>query len=501
MITGLSRNIVSSLAQALIGALLLFAFYRYVSITLGIEKLGLWAIVLSTVSVSRLVDLGFSTGVTRYVASLRARGELSRAAQVIDTALITSWCVIGIIIPVLYPIISMILPEVLDSEELKDARGVLPYAFISLWLSVGAGISLGGLAGCERIDLQAYIVLAGQALLLLLAMLFVPYSGLYGIAYAQLCQALFTLTIGRWLLSRILPQVRKLPRSWAKASFKELLEFSANMQATSVAQWLFETSTKLMMSRFGDTAAVGYFEVANQLVVRARMIIATSNQAIVPHVAIMAENNYGNLSNFYRANLRILFFVAPPVFTLLISWSGAFSWTITGGMEERFIEYFYILCAAWFCNIFNAPAYFMNIATGRLKWNTLSHITMAFSNVILGLILGHFLGAIGVVFSYASALTLGSAFLIFSYAIDQAPRSGAIASGDTPNTRIADAALVMACLALVLATSLQHTPQNPMTPQGALHYLISPFVLGIFMWLHPTRSVILDTLRRREIHD
>jgi O-antigen/teichoic acid export membrane protein len=71
----LSSNAAANVLQALAGAALLFALYRYINTTLGVEQLGIWSVVLATASASRLADLGLSAGVTRFVARDRARGE------------------------------------------------------------------------------------------------------------------------------------------------------------------------------------------------------------------------------------------------------------------------------------------------------------------------------------------------------------------------------------------------------------------------------------------
>ena len=52
----------ANVLQALAGAALLFALYRYINTTLGVEQLGVWSVVLATASASRLADLGLSAG-------------------------------------------------------------------------------------------------------------------------------------------------------------------------------------------------------------------------------------------------------------------------------------------------------------------------------------------------------------------------------------------------------------------------------------------------------
>jgi O-antigen/teichoic acid export membrane protein len=497
MTSRLSRNVVSNVAQTIISSILLFALYRYININLGVEKLGVWAVVLSTISVSRLIDLGMSAGVTRFVARDRARGDSEKAAQVIDTSFLIMWGAVGLFLPALYSIIKYVLPEFLEGGELIDAIIILPYALFSLWLTVGSTVFLSGLAGCERMDLQASVVIAGQILLMVLAMLLVPQHGLSGLAYAQIGQALLTLTVGRLLLCRVLPSLPRLPRSWAKPVFKELLSYGANVQAATVAQLVFDISTKLMMARFGAATAVGYFEMVNQLVMRVRMVIVSANQAIIPHVAGMTEREPDKLSDFYRANIRVLTFVALPVFTLLFSWSGAFSWLLTGGFQPQFMDFLWIICTAWFINIFTAPAYFINMGTGQIKWNTLAHVTMAIINICIGFVVGHYFGAIGVVISYAVALSTGSVLLIYRFSLkisDATLVRAKVGFG----ARIANATLIVVCSIFIIAAWLHpiHLTDS-LSADVVLRSIIPPFALGLLMWLHPTRQVIMEKIKKK----
>src|SRR5690554_1355823 len=84
-----ARNALASVIQMVCGAALLFALYRFINMTLGVEQLGVWSVVLATVAASHLADLGLSAGVTRFVARDRAREQDARAVRVVDTVIFT----------------------------------------------------------------------------------------------------------------------------------------------------------------------------------------------------------------------------------------------------------------------------------------------------------------------------------------------------------------------------------------------------------------------------
>jgi O-antigen/teichoic acid export membrane protein len=469
----------------LLGSILLFALYHFINKNLGVEKLGVWAIVLSTVSVSRLIDLGLSAGVTRFVASSLARGDFKRAAEVIDTAFLTIWVAVGLSLPVIYFIVKYALPWFLSGEELFEAINILPHALFCLWLTVGSSVFLSGITGCERMDIQASIVIASQTLLLILAILLVPTYGLSGLAYAQLGQVLFTFFVGRLLLCYVLAGIYKLPRSWSKPIFKEILSYGVNVQLANMAMLVFDTSAKLMMAWFGGSAAVGFFEMVSQLVMRVRMVIVSANQAVIPHVARINEYEQEKIYDFYKANIQILLLVAPPIFALLISWSGAFSWLFLGSFQAQFISYLWIVSLAWFFNIFAVPAYFINMGTGEIKWNTYAHITMAIANLVIGYILGKNYGAIGVVLSFAVSMIIGSALLIYVFG-KKNRKINILKDGENFGAGIANTRLIFVCLATVVISWFYPINEIKLLSIANLFYFILvPIIFLFLIYVHP----------------
>ena len=488
----LARNVLANVLQTLVGAGLLFALYRYINTTLGVEKLGVWSVVLATVSASRLADLGLSAGVTRFVARNRARGELDRAGQVVDTATLTLMASVGAVLPLLYPLFARLLPHLFDAAYLAQALEILPYALVSLWLTIVAAVFQGGLDGCQRMDLRAGLVVAGQALLLALAFSLVPRHGLVGLAWAQIGQGLFLAVAGRLLLCRTLPALPRLPRCWRRGVLREMLSYGANVQAATLLMLLFDPVAKALMARFGGPAAAGYFEMANQVVLKARAVIVTANQAVVPHVATLAESEPARVVHMYRENMHVLAFVALPVFALLIAWAGGFSWMLVGTYRPELVFLLGLLAVAWAGNIFAGPAYFTNMGTGHVGWNTLAHVIMGALNAALGWLLGSRYGANGVAFAYAIALVAGSGMLI---AVFQR-RYGLGWCGGFAREHLG---LAVACAAVVAFGWIE--PLRPSTSEPstlAVGLLLPPLVLGMAAWFHPMRRQLLGWLMVRE---
>jgi O-antigen/teichoic acid export membrane protein len=314
-----------------------------------------------------------------------------------------------------------------------------------------------------------------------------------GLAWAQIGQGLFLIVAGRLLLSRTLPALPRLPRRWCKRVLREMLGFGANVQAATVFMLLLDPVAKALMARFGGAAVAGYFEMANQVVLKARAVIVAANQAIVPHVAALAEAEPARLARLYRENMRVLAFVALPVLALIFAWAGGISWLLSGAYQPEFVFLLGLLAVAWGGNIFAGPAYFTNMGTGRVGWNTLAHVIMGGLNVALGWLLGSRYGANGVAFAYAIALVTGSGVLI---AVFQR-RNGLGWRGGFAREHLG---LVAACAMVAVLGWI--APLQPSTGEPAtlaVGLLLPPLVLGLAAWFHPMRRQLWGWLMSREV--
>ncbi len=485
MIKPLARNAFANVFQTITGAVLLFALYRYINTTLGVEQLGVWSVVLATVSASRLADMGLSAGVIRFVARDRALGQIERASQVIDTATLTLMVLIGAALPLLHPLIASLLPHLFERDYLAGALAILPYAMASLWLTIVAAVFQGGLDGCQRMDLRAGLVIAGQALLLALAFWWVPHHGLLGLAWAQIGQGIFLTVAGRILLRHALPTLPRLPQHWRKPVLREMLGYGANVQAATLFMLLVDPVANALMARFGGPAAAGYFAMANQVVLKTRGLIVSANQAVVPHVAALSEAAPDRINHFYQVSMSMLVFVTLPLFALLYAWAGGFSWLLLGAYHSEFVTVIAVLALAWGINIFAGPAYFTNLGTGRVGWNTLSHIIMGLLNAALGWLFGSLYGAHGVLFAYCTALVTASGVLIVAFQLQNRLNW----RDCLPREHIALFVAFAAVVALGWFTPLKIPATTPFALSLALFF--PPLVLSAVIWLHPMRKKVL----------
>jgi O-antigen/teichoic acid export membrane protein len=248
---------------------------------------------------------------------------------------------------------------------------------------------------------------------------------------------------------------------------------------------LFDPLTKALMAKFGGATAAGYFEMANQIVIKGRALIVSANQAVVPKVAQLNEVSPQLLPIIYSENMQLIALVTLPGFTLLFAWAGITSRLLLGGYNKEFVFFMQISTVAWALNTFASPAYFANMGTGDVGWNMLSHVTVGGLNIILCLFLGSRFGAKGVVMGYAGSLVAGSWLLIAIYHKLNGVSWGTLFSRE--HLGIASAAMFI----LALATFEVKMPVGHENIYFIILLLFPPLILGVSVWFHPLRKRIL----------
>lgn len=400
--------------QVVVQTLVLFFLYRYLIHSIGVEQIGVWAIVLASASTARISELGLASSVTRFIAACRPTGEAQRARETLQTAALTLAAAMGVLLALAYPLFKWLLPHILPAQWVSAGGEVLPFALLSLWFATIGSVWMAGLDGYLRSDLRAATMIACTLLHMAVAMASVAHFGLIGLAGAQVVQSVVLFVAG-WLIVRSVARIDAwLPVCWRRARFREMLGYGVNFQINSLVMLLFEPITKVLLGRYGEVAAAGYFELAQRMVARVRALIVETNRVIVPVLAGMQDTD-ANARELYGKNVRYLFLLLTPLFAGLLALLPGISQLWIGSYQSMFVVISVCLAVAWYANSATAPAYFAYLANGRLRWLTVSHVFMGTANAILGLVLGAWFGWLGVIAAFGISLVVGSIIPVITY--------------------------------------------------------------------------------------
>lgn len=232
---------------------------------------------------------------------------------------------------------------------------------------------------------------------------------------------------------------------------------------------------------------VGYYEMANKMIIHLRAFIVSANRVLFPVIADLKERAPGKIQSIYLSSYQLFFYLALPLYSLIIVSMPIISELWIGHYERIFVLFGALLAIGWFLNTLNMPAYFTNLGIGELRWNLVSHIVIASLNVSLGFLLGFFYGGLGVVFAWIISLALGSSIIYLSYhikhkisLIELVPKASRI--------------IIIICLIGIFSSFIIHHNFfgyfNTIALNGIIILLFSIIVFP-FIWSHPMRKRLI----------
>lgn len=408
----LFNNAAFSALQTVVSAVLLFFLYRFLLKQLGAEQLGIWAIVLASTSVGRLTDMGLAGAIVKFVANCNATGQGEKSSRLVQTAALTIGAALGTLALLALPVLHILLHWVLPETAISSALQILPYAIGSLFFAMISGIFQSGIDACHRMDIKNIILVSCNFIYIGTTVFLVPRYGLLGIAIAQVIQSIL-LVCSSWLvLKKLIPSLPVLPCRWYKAEFREMVGYATNFQIGMLAGMFFDPVTKFLLAKYGNLSQTAYYEMANQLLQKARSVIVSAQQALVPEIAGGKFNNQKDLATLYQKAYGLSFLLVLPYYIGIALALPLISILWIGHYEPFFVTCGAIVSIGWLATNLSAIPYFFNIGTGTLIWNTANHILNGILNITLGAVLGYHFSGLGVVIAAACALIVPNILLI-----------------------------------------------------------------------------------------
>jgi O-antigen/teichoic acid export membrane protein len=386
-----------------------------------------------------------------------------------------------------YTAISRVIGLVIPDKDISLALSILPYAFLAVWLMSIISIFQASLDGFQRSDIRSVILIGDGILNLILCFLLIPRYGLMGAAYARVFDN-FAIMIVSWVFVRKQNSLMPFfPSSWDKKIFKEIFVYGCNFQIITLTAILYDPITKGLLAKFGGISAVGYYEMANKLILQFRALIVSINQVLIPAFANLKEIGPQKVYQVYLISYRLIFYLSVPLFALIMVSLPLICQLWIGRHEPNFILFGGLLIIGWLFNIFNVPAYFAFLGVGDLRWNLISHIFISILNISLGALWGYLYDGIGVVMAWMFSLSLGSSVVYISFHFKL----------NIPFMELlpkASRKIFIICSLGILSTFLTPFP-FPLIPVSISVRVISPLLLCLLLlpliWGHPMRKSIV----------
>lgn len=406
-------NVITSGGQVVFIGIVYFLLYRFLLARLGVELLGVWSVVLSTSSLANLANFGVADSVIRFVALYAGEGDKNKMHQLIFTASLFLCGLFLLIALIIFPFADVILKSVLPVKYLHEALLILPYSLACLVFNGINGVFASVLDGMQKHYIRSTVFSLSSIILLAGAYLLVPRFNLQGVAFAQVIQSLFTL-VACSICVIIQTKYNPFKWHWNKVIFKQIFSYGVKFQFISIAAMLNEPITKILLGKFGGMAFVGYYEMANRLIMQVRGVVVSGTQSLIP-VMVNLSKNINDVQAFYKKVFSNVLFFSLTAMCIVVLGGHLISFYWIGQFQPVFYFTLIVLAVSTLINLLIGPAYFFYMAEGNLNILIKLHLILGISNAVIALALGNFLGGNGVVFGWFGAILLSSVYIFTTF--------------------------------------------------------------------------------------
>jgi O-antigen/teichoic acid export membrane protein len=408
-------NALTTVLQVIFTGIVYFFLYRMLINKVGASLLGVWSIVLVTVSLANLGNFGITSGLVKFVAECSISNEKNNLEKLIFTALVSTTFLYGICCVFIYFLSNFILNKFIEREYLEVAKLLIPYSLTSLFLNGCASVFLSIIDGFEKNYLKNFFIISGNLLLVTTTYLLIDKKGIYAVAIAQNIQVVFVFVCS-FLTSLYIIKKNFLSKwNWDTKIFKKISIFGFKFQLISITQMLYEPITKILLGKYSSMSVVGYYEMSSRLIAQIRGVISNANQVVVPIISKLPKSDSKEESFIYKKTITLVYLAGFIAFAGVIFFSISISNLWIGTYNVVFVKALIVLSIANFINLLCGPAYFNLLGRGELTFILLIHVLIGVSNFLLGFLLGKINIDYGVIMGWAISLALGSTVLIYFY--------------------------------------------------------------------------------------
>jgi|GEM_PF-3521671 O-antigen/teichoic acid export membrane protein len=470
-------NSIFSMVQVVLGGLVMFILYGYLTRRLGYSIVGIWALIMSTTAVSRVGEFGLASGLVRFIAAYRAQDRHDDIRLSLHTSLIVMTGGVLVLGVIIFCIAWIALPAFVSPGEIHIARYFLWFAMISFIFNAVVAVFQGVVEGCQRYDIFSILHLLASVVHLIGVVTLVPFFDYRGLAYSQLIQTGFLVITMSMAANRLIPDLQWTRLRFSMPHFKQLFSFGIAVQGIFVCHLLFEVLAKGLLGYFGNTAWVGVFEIASKFLLRLRQIFASAIQVTLPFISEKDITAPDEIPGLYARHFPVFILSAMGLFTGLACVAPILSWIIDGAVNTRFIITLMAGCIGWGINTLALPAFYVCLGQGWTRPPVTANTVMLVCLLILGPAAGWGFGYPGIILAWVVSLTLGGMRLL----VPVHARPGF--SKRSRANRMARVLVVFWIGMLVAAIALMQGFPGPGIPGVSLTLSIVFVVSGSLIWL------------------
>lgn len=417
-----------------------------------LELYGLNVLIISIVGYFNILNLGLTSGVSRFTAAFFGEGKLEKISEILHFG-IKFFVGIGIIVSFSLFGLSFFYEKLFHVQAAIAAKGrvlLFIYAVSSFFVWVNIPFQ-GILKGLQRIDIVSKVTLAVSMLNVPLALIILTYTKSY-LLYIGLLQFITVLVscVNIICAIRLIPDFKFKRSTISKPLRKQLVNFSGWYFVASIFSLVIFQIDNLVISVFIGVSAVAIYSIAfviHNLIRGLTGLLASPFYYTI--TAEFATRDKDSRNALITKVGRIQAAILVPIVIIIIVSADSFILAWVGPRFTGAILPCKILLSYWLFNITrDVLSHGVVGGKGKIIESVRLYGFVAVANLILSLILVKFIGITGVALGTAIPWIIASFFYIHRFCkILSLPVSDFIRGAVMPNLPHYSLALALSILA------------------------------------------------------
>lgn len=416
--TRLVKNSIFNAARALIAVPLALFLVPFTLKHLGKSEYGIWSLVSVVSSYTQLSDFGITESLIKFIAEFKARGDVERLNQAVNTALV-AYCVISIVFCSLFLFsLPFIVDTVLDipSEFREESLRVFSIAILLFFMNLVTSVFGSLLQGFQRMEYSNGIAISSLILTAIGTVLVLNNGyGLTGLICVNAAITPLVIAANIMTARRLFPALQLDPlRYFSRQAFGTIAGFSWKVQISNITQLLVFQVDRVLLSHFLGLETVSLYDIANQIALQTKNIIAFVFNPMAPAAsALHAEAENEKLSGLYARSFKYMSAVAIPLSLLVIALAHPFirTWMGTGFDISAFTLQF--LMAAYMINLLTGPGLFIVTGINKPHISMWSSVLAGTMNITLCYLFIRWIGYYGIMISIFITMLISGIFFLW----------------------------------------------------------------------------------------
>ncbi len=386
---------------------------------IGTSGFGIWAVLLSFNGLTALADFGVMGTLTKHVSEHYTRRDYVSLNRVINAGIVM-FSIIAIVGVVIVNLSAEFLISVFFHQAHLPAvqlEASIRFLSIAIALNLLAFPFSSVISGLQRLDLTNLLWGLNALVAAVAAALFVKLDkGIPGLVAAIVLTSATIFLLNVILAWRLLPQLRIRPARVRRKDIKALSVFSLKVYVVQMATTVYFHTEKLLLAYFVGPAAVGWYEIANDLAVKLRNAPALLMTPLMPAAAeLEARGDDARTSELYYRAHKYVGFIGIAMFIVVALLGRQFVDLWLGPGFSATARALIVLTGVHIGNLAAAPALFILIGRGNLR----PAVRFAFAGMFGTLILSSFSisrwGFTGALYGTSLSVLGAAGYLVFMF--------------------------------------------------------------------------------------